>query len=247
MRRIFGRKETAPPPTLDEATGKLTGRGDTLDEKIRKLDQQLIQHRETIRRTRPGPAQDAAKRRALVVMKQKKLYESQRSQLYNQQFNVEQAAFAIQSVQDSAHTVKAMAAATKELRGALKNNDLKITNIERMQDQMQDLLDTHNEIQDVLGASYATPDDVDEGEMMDELEALEADFVDEQATAETGVAGPSYLDDLSAGGVHDAGVPAAPAQAAQVGSGGGGGGRAGGGMAYQEPEYPAVPPMPQRS
>ena len=38
-----------------------------MDEKIRKLDEQLMKHKENIKRTRPGPAQDAAKRRALNV------------------------------------------------------------------------------------------------------------------------------------------------------------------------------------
>ena len=38
-----------------------------LDEKLRKLDEQLVKHREVIKRTRPGPAQEAAKRRALNV------------------------------------------------------------------------------------------------------------------------------------------------------------------------------------
>ena len=38
-----------------------------LQEKIRKLDEQLKGHREQIKRCRPGPAQEAAKRRALQV------------------------------------------------------------------------------------------------------------------------------------------------------------------------------------
>lgn len=38
-----------------------------MDEKIRKLDEQLMKHRDVIKKTRPGPAQDAAKRRALNV------------------------------------------------------------------------------------------------------------------------------------------------------------------------------------
>jgi len=38
----------------------------SLDEKIRKLDEQLAQHKQKIKTTR-GPAQEAAKRRALVV------------------------------------------------------------------------------------------------------------------------------------------------------------------------------------
>lgn len=39
----------------------------SLDEKIRKLDEQLAKHRDIIKKTRPGPAQEAAKRRALTV------------------------------------------------------------------------------------------------------------------------------------------------------------------------------------
>lgn len=68
MRRIFGaKKEKPPPPTLEQATDKLGTRGDALDEKIRKLDEQLAKHKEAIKKCRPGPAQEAAKRRALVV------------------------------------------------------------------------------------------------------------------------------------------------------------------------------------
>lgn len=41
--------------------------GCRLDDKINKLDQQLLKHKETIKKARPGPAQEAAKRRALSV------------------------------------------------------------------------------------------------------------------------------------------------------------------------------------
>ena len=58
-------------------------------------------HRDAIRKARPGPAQDAAKRRALAILKQKKLLEGQREQLYAQHFNMEQTAFALDSVKDT--------------------------------------------------------------------------------------------------------------------------------------------------
>jgi Snf7 len=47
----------------------------------------------------------------LQVLKQKRLYENQRDQLYNQQFNVEQTSFMMENVQDSVQTVQAMKAA----------------------------------------------------------------------------------------------------------------------------------------
>lgn len=68
MRRIFGApKKKEPPPTLEQAGANLDARGNRIDEQIKKLDQQLMQFREQIRKTRPGPAQEALKRRALTV------------------------------------------------------------------------------------------------------------------------------------------------------------------------------------
>ncbi len=51
---------TCKPKSLDVGCCRL-------DEKIRKLDEQLAQHRAQIKKCRPGPAQEAAKRRALQV------------------------------------------------------------------------------------------------------------------------------------------------------------------------------------
>jgi hypothetical protein len=68
MRRIFGApKKKEPPPTLEQAGANLDARGTRIDEQIKKLDQQLMQFREQIKKTRPGPAQEALKRRALTV------------------------------------------------------------------------------------------------------------------------------------------------------------------------------------
>lgn len=68
MRRIFGApKKKEPPPTLEQAGANLDARGTRIDEQIKKLDAQLMQFREQIKKTRPGPAQEALKRRALTV------------------------------------------------------------------------------------------------------------------------------------------------------------------------------------
>ena len=91
-----------------------------MDDKIKRLDAELAKHRDLIRRARPGPSLEAAKRRALTVLKQKRLYESQREQLYNQQFNVEQVSFAAQSAKDTAVQVAAMTHANKDLKAQFK-------------------------------------------------------------------------------------------------------------------------------
>lgn len=192
MRRIFGaRKEKPPPPSLEDVSGNLNTRGEGIDEKIRKLDAQLVKHREAIKKTRPGPAQEAAKKQALRVLQQKKLYERQRDSLYDQQFNLDQISFTTQNMKDTTTTVQAMKAATKELKTAFKSKDLDIDAIESMQDEMADMMDMSNEIQDSLSRSYAVPDDLDEEELLGELDALEADMA---AEAEAGDV-PSYLQD----------------------------------------------------
>uniref|UniRef100_A0A6T7UQX8 Charged multivesicular body protein 5 n=1 Tax=Pyramimonas obovata TaxID=1411642 RepID=A0A6T7UQX8_9CHLO len=163
MRRIFGAKrDKAPAPTLTDVTTNMESRGGNLDERIKKLDAELVKHREAIKKLRPGPAQEAAKQRALRVLRQKKMYEGQRGQLYDQQFNIEQVAFAQESMKDTADQVKAMRGATAHLKQAFKSKDLDVDKIEAMQDEMADLMDMNTEIQESLARQYAVPDDLDE-------------------------------------------------------------------------------------
>ena len=56
-------------------------RGASVDAKIKQLDAELARHREILRTCRTPAAKEAAKRRALQVLKQRRLYEGQREQL----------------------------------------------------------------------------------------------------------------------------------------------------------------------
>eukprot|EP00210_Caulerpa_lentillifera_P008397 g8009.t1 len=194
MKRVFGTRNQqpkAPPPTVQDASSNLDTRGNTLDAKINNLDGQLVKLREQIQRTRPGPSQEAAKRRALQILKQKRMYEGQRDQLYSQQFNLDQVSFAAESVKDTVTTVQALKTAQKDLKKQMKAKEFNISKIEQMQDNMMDLLDQQREVQEALGQSYDVPD-VDESELMDELDALEFDMAEEQEAVDTGKV-PSYL------------------------------------------------------
>lgn len=44
-----------------------------MEDKIKKLDVELCKYREQIQKTRPGPAQQALKARAMRLLKQKKM------------------------------------------------------------------------------------------------------------------------------------------------------------------------------
>lgn len=58
-----------------------------------------------------------------------------------------------------------------------------------LQDELADMADLTNEINEMMGQSYAIPDDVDEADLMAELDALETDLATEEAIGAT----PSYL------------------------------------------------------
>lgn len=191
MKRLFGaKKEAAPPPSLEEASANVGKRGDAVDEKIRKLDQQLMQYKEQMAKAR-GPAKELLKQRALKVLQQKRMYEGQRDQLYSQQFNLDQVAFTTQNLKDTTVQVEAMTAANAEIKKQFKTNKaLDISAIEKMQDEMADLVEDANYIQEALSANTAMPDDIDEDELLGELDALELDLQNE-----TEEAVPSYLQD----------------------------------------------------
>ncbi|KAK3407959.1 vacuolar protein sorting-associated protein 60.2 isoform X1 [Eucalyptus grandis] len=204
MKRVFGvKKDKEPPPTVQDASDRITKRGDTVDEKIKKLDAELSRYKEQIRKTRPGPAQEAVKARAMRVLKQKRMYEGQRDMLYNQTFNLDQVAFAAEGVKDAQQTMTALKSANKELKGMMKT--VKIQDIDSLQDEMMDLMDVSNEIQETLGRSYNVPDDIDEDDLLDELDALEADMGME---SEVGV--PSYLQPDKESDVEELNLPSAP-------------------------------------
>lgn len=188
MRRVFGaRKKKEPAPSLEDTTSSLNSRGENIDEKIRKLEGELSRFRDQLKRVK-GPAQAAIKQRALRVLKQKRMYEQQRDQLYNQSFNLEQVAFATQNIKDTQATVASMKSAAKEIKKEYKKVD--INEIENLNDEMADMLDLTNEIQETLGQTFGVPDDIDEEELMGELDALEDEMLNEEV--EEGAA-PSYL------------------------------------------------------
>lgn len=67
-------------------------------------------------------------------------------------------------------TVDAMKTTNKELRK--QYGKINIDKIEKMQDEMADLMDIGNDIQESISRSYDVPEDVDEAELDAELEAL---------------------------------------------------------------------------
>mmetsp|Transcript_3744 Transcript_3744/g.9808 ORF Transcript_3744/g.9808 Transcript_3744/m.9808 type:complete len:222 (+) Transcript_3744:161-826(+) len=193
MNRIFGNKKNkAPAPGLGDTSAGLGGRVDEMDKKIAGLEQELRVFKDKIKKARSPAAKQALQRRAMEVLKRKKMYESQRDMVAGQQFNVDQAAFGIESAKANVQTIAAMKGANKELKRTMKK-DLNIDDVEDLADDMAEMMEDFNEINEMLGSNFATPHDLDEADLDAELEMLEDEMWEEQQEAEAADAAPSYL------------------------------------------------------
>lgn len=63
------------------------------------------------------------------------MYENQRDQMSNQQFNIDQTSFAIETVRSTQTTVQVMKQAAKTLKK--ENKKISLSEIEDMQDEME--------------------------------------------------------------------------------------------------------------
>jgi len=195
MRRLFGwgKKEPpapeAPPPSLNEASARIGKRADDMEAKIKKIDAQLIPMRAQLKK---NPRNVTLKSRAMTLMRQKKMLETQYGQTINQQFNVDNAKFAQESLLDTKTQVEAIKATNQVMKDFFSEDGFDIDDIMDTMDDMGELLDQNNEIQDIMAESYGVPDDLDEDDLMDELDMLEADMAEDEALGLGGTE-PDYL------------------------------------------------------
>ncbi|KAL1453279.1 hypothetical protein WDU94_007434 [Cyamophila willieti] len=186
MNRLFGRnKETVPPPNITDVVAGVDTRAETIEQKVAKLDVELKKLKEQMVKMREGPAKNNVKQKAMRLLKQRKMYESQAENLRNQAFNLDQANFGIQSMKDTQQTVIAMKQGLKEMKKEF--GKINIDQIEDVQDDLADLLEDSNEVQEALGRTYNTPE-IDDDELNAELEALGDEIALDNDT--------SYLDDI---------------------------------------------------
>jgi len=191
MKRVFGRKKAAgpPPPSLNDASAGLGTRTEHLDTKIATLDKELRGYKEKLRTTKSAAAKKNIQKRAVDVLKRKRMYENQRDQLMGQQFNLDQAAFGIESAKATVDSVAAMKAANVELKRAVQK-DLNIDTVDDLADDMAELMEEMNEMNEALGRNFATPEDISADDLEAELDMLEDELEEEDAVGEST---PSYL------------------------------------------------------
>ncbi|XP_029313914.1 charged multivesicular body protein 5 [Cottoperca gobio] len=198
MNRIFGMgKAKVPPPNLTDCIGGVDSRTESTDKKIAKLDAELVKYKDQMKKMRDGPSKNMVKQKALRVLKQKRMYEGQRDNLMQQSFNMEQTNYTIQTLKDTKTTVDAMKIGLKDMKKAYKH--VKIDQIEDLQDELGDMMEDANDIQEALGRSYGTPDDIDEDDLEAELDALGDELLMDEDS--------SYLDEASSAPSIPEGMP----------------------------------------
>lgn len=198
MNRIFGvGGKPKPKPTIQDAILKTDERVDSVAVKIRKLDQELLKYKDQLKNMKDSPGKNSIKQRAIRILKQKKQYESQMDQLQQQSFNMEQASMTTENMKNTLITLDAMQIANKEMKKQYKN--INLDKIEKIQDELEDLMDAANEVQETMGRSYGLPEDLDENDLEAELDALQ----DEVLFEDSNHVEASYLDDV---------LPSAPVQ-----------------------------------
>ncbi|KAJ9215295.1 hypothetical protein DTO166G4_3180 [Paecilomyces variotii] len=191
MNRLFGTKSAAPKPTLDGAIANVDNRIASIDVKLAALNAELSTYQARLAKMRDGPGKNALRQKALKVLQRRKQYEAQRDQLSQQSWNMEQAGMMQDNLKNTMTTVDAMKTTTKTLKKQYGKID--IDQIERMQDEMADLMEIGNEIQESISRSYDVPEGVDEAELDAELEALGEENMFETSLGEDAV--PSFLQD----------------------------------------------------
>lgn len=170
MNRLFGSKPTGPKPTLNGAISNIDSRIASIDTKLAAVNAELSNYQSKLANMRDGPGKSAIKQRALKVLQKRKQYEAEKDKLESQVWNMEQA----QGMQDNLKNVMTQVDAMKTTNKELKKQygKIDIDKIERLQDEMADLMDVGNEIQESLSRGYDIPEEVDEAELDAELDAL---------------------------------------------------------------------------
>jgi len=191
MNRLFGSAPKGPKPTLNSAISNIDDRISSIDVKLASINAELTTYQTKLSKMRDGPGKSALKQKALKVLQRRRMYESQREQLQSQVWNMEQAQTMQDNLKNVMTTVDALKTTNKELKRQYGKVD--IDRIERLQDEMADLLDVGNEIQESLARSYDVPEDVDEAELDAELEALGME-VEMEREGELGAV-PAFMQD----------------------------------------------------
>lgn len=114
-----------------------------MDKKIADLESELRVYKDKMKKAKTPAAKNQLQKRAMEILKRKRMYEQQRDTVAGQQFNIDQTNFGLESAKASISTIAAMKAANAELKRTIKK-DLNIDDVDDLADDMADLMEEFN-------------------------------------------------------------------------------------------------------
>ncbi len=166
-------------------------RGRVIEAKVNECTKQLNEIKAAMKK-QTGIAYKNSQQKAFMVLKRRKMYETQLNGMMNQQFNVDQVQFTSETIQTTIDTAAGMRQAAAAQKEAMKKID--INQLEDLHEDMADMMEDQEEIQEVLGRDYAV-DAVNEEELNEELGELDEEIVNEKLE---GGKCPSYVPQAAA-------------------------------------------------
>ena len=119
------------------------------------------------------------------------MYEAQREQILNTQFNVDQAQFAHEQLQTTIVTVDAIKASNSTMQTQMQK--INIDDVEDIMDDMEELMINQQEVSEILGRNYAVPEGFDEGALDAEFAQLEEECALDAVSGAQAQQLPDYL------------------------------------------------------
>lgn len=188
FKKLFGGGEkggagpSKPPPpvtTAKSATATVDaiqrlGETEELLTKRRNLLEKKIAHE--LERAKELTRQ-GNKRAALMALKKKKLYETQLEQVENNILRVNEQQVGLENLRATVETVDALR--TGAHAGKATMQEMKIDDVDKVWDEINDQTDQMRQIQDAMAQPIGAAADIDEDELLGELEEMEAAQLDE--------------------------------------------------------------------
>lgn len=152
---------------LGETEGLLVKRRDLLEKKIA---QELEKAKQCLHQKN--------KRAALMAMKKKKMYEAQLEQVENNILRINEQQMMLENQRTTVETVLALKTGADASKSTMK--EMKIDDVDRVLEDINEQNDQMRQIQDAMGAPIGAAAELDEDELLEELEELEASELDRE-------------------------------------------------------------------
>ena len=170
MSRLFGKKKEQklnPEQVLQSL------------EALRKTIDDISKRSQVLQNKAHNEMKDALQRKkqgdksgALIALKRKKLYESEIGKLEGARMNLEQQLFAVEGASMNRSIFESLKTGNTVLKQM--HGNMKIEDVDKLKDEMEEQQDMLNELNEAISAPIGMLGTVDDDELMNELDELEA-------------------------------------------------------------------------